>query len=94
MLSLNKLEKVIELEEQLRAEYQSQLDEKTAQIENHAKQRAELQATVDAQQTSGQEVLPFRHDQRDFYALPLGLLMQCPAIRLLSGCSIAFHQLP
>ncbi len=52
MLSLNKLEKVIELEEQLRAEYQSQLDERAAEIDKHAKQCSELQATIDAQQTT------------------------------------------
>ncbi len=47
MLSLNKLEKVIELEEQLRAEYQGQLDEKTAQLETHSKEKAELQEAVE-----------------------------------------------
>jgi chromosome segregation ATPase len=50
MLSLNKLEKVIELEEQLRAEYQSQLDQKTTEIENHVKKSSELQATIETQQ--------------------------------------------
>jgi ABC-type phosphate transport system auxiliary subunit len=52
MLSLNKLEKVIELEEQLRAEYQSQLDAKTAEIENHLRAKAELQANLDALQAT------------------------------------------
>lgn len=52
MLSVNKLEKVIELEEQLRAQYQGQLDEKTAQIESHVSKEAELQATIDAQKAT------------------------------------------
>ncbi|MDX1734280.1 MAG: hypothetical protein R3228_07930 [Halioglobus sp.] len=50
MLTLNKLEKVIELEEQLRAEYQGQLDEKAAQIKVLQEEQAQLQATVDKQQ--------------------------------------------
>ncbi len=52
MLSVNKLEKVIELEEQLRAQYQDQLDEKKAQIENYASKEAEMQATIDAQKAT------------------------------------------
>ncbi len=52
MLTLNKLEKVIELEEQLRAEYQNQLDARTAEIESHARKQEELQATIDAQQAT------------------------------------------
>lgn len=57
MLSLNKLEKIIELEEQLRNEYQGQLDKKTAEIENHVKQQAELQATVDTRQATIEQQL-------------------------------------
>jgi chromosome segregation ATPase len=49
MLSLNKLEKVIELEEQLRGQYQSQLDEKSAQIEALTSKQAELQTSVESQ---------------------------------------------
>lgn len=49
MLSVNKLEKVIELEEQLRAEYQGQLEEKTAEIDRLIGRQAELQATIDKQ---------------------------------------------
>jgi len=57
MLSVNKLEKVIELEEQLRAEYQNQLNQKTAEIDSQAKKQAELQATIDSQQaTIGQQL--------------------------------------
>ena len=52
MLSLNKLEKVIELEERLRNDYQEQLDAKTAEIEDLVKQQAELQATIDSQQAT------------------------------------------
>ncbi|MEZ5569481.1 MAG: hypothetical protein R3E54_14250 [Halioglobus sp.] len=57
MLSLNKLEKVIELEEQLRAQYQSQLDEQAAEIEKHRAANAELQARIDAQQTTIEQQL-------------------------------------
>ncbi len=46
MLSVNKLEKVIELEEQLRTQYESQLDEKKAEIESLANRQSELEATV------------------------------------------------
>ena len=52
MLSLNKLEKVIELEERLRDEYQSQLEAKTAEIEELTNKHAELQATVESQQAT------------------------------------------
>lgn len=52
MLSLNKLEKVIELEEQLRAEYHGQLEEKTTEIEALLKKQAEMQASIDAQQAT------------------------------------------
>ena len=46
MLSVNKLEKVIELEEQLRTQYENQLDEKKTEIENLSKKQSELEATV------------------------------------------------
>jgi chromosome segregation ATPase len=49
MLSVNKLEKVIELEEQLRGEYQSQLDAKTAELASAVEKQASLQAIVDTQ---------------------------------------------
>ena len=52
MLSLNKLEKVIELEEQLRSEYQSQLDSKAEEIDSLIKKQAELQATIDTRQAT------------------------------------------
>ncbi len=52
MLSLNKLEKVIELEERLRNDYQEQLDAKTVDIEDLIKKQAELQATIDSQQAT------------------------------------------
>lgn len=52
MLTLNKLEKVMELEEQLRAEYQNQLDEKTARIEELETKQAELQETADKHQAT------------------------------------------
>lgn len=49
MLSVNKLEKVIELEEQLRGEYQSQLEQKSTEIETLRKSQSDLQATIDRQ---------------------------------------------
>ena len=53
MLTANKLEKIMELEDSLRAEYQAQLDAKTAEIESHLKDKEELreqlQATIDKQ---------------------------------------------
>lgn len=52
MLSLNKLEKVIELEEQLRAEYQGQLDEKTAELETLTNEKTALQAAVEGHQAT------------------------------------------
>ena len=52
MLSLNKLEKVIELEEQLRSEYQSQLDSKTEEINSHIQKQSELQAIIDTRQAT------------------------------------------
>ena len=47
MLSVNKLEKVIELEEQLRGEYQAQLEAKDAEIKQHQERCEELQGTID-----------------------------------------------
>lgn len=47
MLTVNKLEKIIELEEQLRAEYQGQLDSKSAGIENAAKESQAQQDTIE-----------------------------------------------
>lgn len=46
MLSVNKLEKVIELEEQLRAEYDGKLEKKEAEIERLNEKQAELEGTV------------------------------------------------
>ena len=46
MLSVNKLEKVIELEEQLRTQYEDQLKEKNEQIEGFTAKQSELEATV------------------------------------------------
>jgi chromosome segregation ATPase len=57
MLSLNKLEKVIELEEQLRSEYQSQLDSKTEEINSHVQKQSELQAIIDARQATIEQQL-------------------------------------
>ena len=52
MVSLNKLEKVIELEEKLRNEYEKQLNSKTAEIESLNKKQAELLETVDSQKAT------------------------------------------
>jgi chromosome segregation ATPase len=63
MLTVNKLEKIIELEENLRAEYQQKIDTQAAEIETHvaeierckqelAEQREKLQATIDTQLTT------------------------------------------
>lgn len=53
MLTANRLEKVIELEDNLRGQYQQQLDAKTAEIDKlltkQAKLKTELQATIDKQ---------------------------------------------
>lgn len=53
MLTANKLEKIIELEDNLRAEYQSKLDAQTAEVERLqqelAEQREQLQSTIDTQ---------------------------------------------
>jgi chromosome segregation ATPase len=49
MLTADQLEKIIELEGNLKAQYQSQLDTKTAEIESALKKVAELQATITTQ---------------------------------------------
>lgn len=53
MLTVNKLEKIIELEDKLRAEYQGKLDAANAELElsrkEQAEQREQLQATIDQQ---------------------------------------------
>ena len=46
MLSTKNLEKIIELEASLRAEYQAQLDEKTAEIDSGIKKQEEQQAVI------------------------------------------------
>ncbi len=52
MLTLNKLEKVIELEEKLKAEYQGQLEAKTTEVEALTRREAERQAAIDALQAT------------------------------------------
>lgn len=49
MLTTKRLEKIIELEDNLRAEYQSQLDAKSADIEAAGKQRDEQKAVIEKQ---------------------------------------------
>ena len=53
MLTVNKLEKIIELEDQLRAEYQDKLDAATVELERckqaQEEQRQQMQATIDQQ---------------------------------------------
>ncbi len=49
MLTANRLEKIMELESELREEYQGQLDKKTAEIEALTAKQEKLQATVDKQ---------------------------------------------
>jgi chromosome segregation ATPase len=49
MLTADQLEKIIELEGNLKAQYQFQLNAKTAEIESALKKVAELQATVATQ---------------------------------------------
>jgi septal ring factor EnvC (AmiA/AmiB activator) len=46
MLTAQKLEKIIELEDNLRGQYQTQLDDKSAQIELHLKKHDEQQAVI------------------------------------------------
>ena len=49
MLTAKNLERMIELEEKLRAEYQVQLDEKSAEIEAAVKEKDARQAVIDKQ---------------------------------------------
>ena len=53
MLTVNKLEKIIELEENLRNEYQGKLDAANAEVERlqqeQAEQKEQMQATIDQQ---------------------------------------------
>jgi chromosome segregation ATPase len=60
MLTVNKLEKIIELEDKLRAEYQEKLDTANAEAERYkkelAEQREQLQATIDQQLESIQDL--------------------------------------
>lgn len=60
MLTVNKLEKIIELEENLRNEYQDKLDTATADAQRYkteaAEQREQLQATIDQQLATIQEL--------------------------------------
>jgi chromosome segregation ATPase len=49
MLTANQLEKIIELENNLRAEYQSKLESKTADLERCQLERSQLQATIATQ---------------------------------------------
>jgi len=53
MLTVNKLEKIIELEDKLRAEYQEKLDAAAAELaqckQEQEEQRSKLQATIDQQ---------------------------------------------
>jgi len=46
MVAIRKLEKLIELEKNLKAQYQDKLDAKSAEIENSLKKQQELQATI------------------------------------------------
>ncbi|MFK7829327.1 MAG: hypothetical protein AB8B57_06050 [Congregibacter sp.] len=63
MLTINKLEKIIELEENLRAEYQDKLDTANAEIERYKREqieygekRKQLQASLDQQLETIQEL--------------------------------------
>ncbi|MEZ5501692.1 MAG: hypothetical protein R3E50_03170 [Halioglobus sp.] len=49
MLTANKLEKIIELEDNLKSQYQAQLDAKTAETQGYIKEREQLQATIATQ---------------------------------------------
>ena len=49
MLTAKNLERVMELEEKLRSEYQVQLDAKSAEIESFIKEKAEKQAAIEKQ---------------------------------------------
>lgn len=63
MLTVNKLEKIIELEENLRAEYQQKLDAAAEEVQRykkgqaqHSDERTKLQATIDQQLETIQEL--------------------------------------
>ena len=56
MLTANRLEKIMELEQELRAEYQQQLDDKQAAIDAALAEKADLQATIDKQLETIQEL--------------------------------------
>ncbi|MEP4486024.1 MAG: hypothetical protein ABJ013_10380 [Halioglobus sp.] len=49
MLTASKLEKIIELEDNLKAQYQEQLDAKSAELEIATKAKEDLQASIDKQ---------------------------------------------
>ena len=49
MLTASKLEKIIELEDSLRSQYQAQLDAKSAEIDLGIKKQQEQQATIEKQ---------------------------------------------
>jgi predicted nuclease with TOPRIM domain len=49
MLTATKLEKIIELEDSLRSQYQAQLDEKSAEIERHIKETEAQKVIVEKQ---------------------------------------------
>lgn len=52
MLTASKLERIIELEESLRAEYQSKLDALAAEVERSQQECRNLQATIDTQRAT------------------------------------------
>ena len=52
MLTVNKLEKIIELEDQLRGEYEEKLAAREQDIDNLNKAQADMQATIDKQQAT------------------------------------------
>lgn len=56
MLSVNKLEKVIELEDKLRSEYENQLKEKVAEIDRLKEKQSELETTVNTQLETIKEI--------------------------------------
>ena len=49
MLTADKLEKIIALEDNLKSQYQSKLDTKTADLERCQQERSQLQATIATQ---------------------------------------------
>ena len=52
MLTVNKLEKIIELEDQLRGEYEDKLEARDKDIAELNKQQAEMQATIEKQKAT------------------------------------------